>query len=74
MKEDYCWQLRVSDDKRSLVKADGSPWFWLGDTAWDLFIRLNREELREYFRNRQEKGFTVIQGVVLMGYHVDFTR
>jgi len=72
MSENYCWRLRVSDDNRFLVKADSSSWFWLGDTAWDLFTRLNREELHEYFRNRQEKGFTVIQGVVLMGYHVDF--
>lgn len=58
-------QLRVSDNKRFLVKADGSPFFWLGDTGWELFHRLNREEADRYLKNRADKGFTVIQAVVL---------
>lgn len=58
-------QLRVSDDKRHLVKKDGSTFFWLGDTAWELFHRLNREEAREYLQNRADKGYTVIQAVAL---------
>ena len=57
--------LRVSDNKRFLVKADGSPFFYLGDTAWELFHRLNREEADTYLRDRADKGFTVIQAVVL---------
>ena len=32
-------QLRISDDKRHLVTEDGKPFFWLGDTAWELFHR-----------------------------------
>lgn len=58
-------QLRVSDNKRFLVKADGTPFFWLGDTAWELFHRLNREEAEKYLKNRADKGFTVIQAVAL---------
>ncbi|MBC8109725.1 MAG: glycoside hydrolase family 140 protein [Verrucomicrobia bacterium] len=58
-------QLRVSENKRYLVQADGKPFFWLGDTAWELFHRLNREDAEKYLRNRAEKGFTVIQSVVL---------
>ncbi|CAN5413176.1 glycoside hydrolase family 140 protein [soil metagenome] len=58
-------QLRVSADKHYLIKNDGSPFFWLGDTAWELFHRLNREEAREYLQNRADKGFTVIQAVIL---------
>ena len=58
-------QLKVSDNKRFLVTADGKPFFWLGDTAWELFHRLNREEAEKYLKNRAEKGFTVIQAVVL---------
>ena len=50
MKDNECWDLQVSDDRRGLVKADGSPWFWLGDTAWDLFIRLDRENVHAYYR------------------------
>jgi hypothetical protein len=57
--------LRVSDNKRFLVREDGSPFFYLGDTAWELFHRLNREEADRYLENRAEKGFTVIQAVVL---------
>jgi hypothetical protein len=58
-------QLKISPDKRHLVKKDGSPFLWLGDTAWELFHRLTREEAREYLANRAAKGFTVIQAVVL---------
>lgn len=58
-------QLQVSANKRFLQTADGKPFFWLGDTAWELFHRLNREEATSYLKNRAEKGFTVIQAVVL---------
>jgi hypothetical protein len=58
-------QLAVSDNKRFLQTADGKPFFWLGDTAWELFHRLNREEAELYLKNRAAKGFTVIQAVAL---------
>lgn len=58
-------QLKVSDNKRYLVTTDNKPFFWLGDTGWELFHRLNREEADMYLRNRAEKGFTVIQAVAL---------
>ncbi|MBI4664580.1 MAG: glycoside hydrolase family 140 protein [Verrucomicrobia bacterium] len=57
--------LKVSPNKRFLVKEDGSPFFYLGDTAWELFHRLNRDETDFYLSNRVDKGFTVIQAVVL---------
>jgi hypothetical protein len=57
--------LKVSENGRFLVKADGSPFFWLGDTAWELFHRLDREDSERYLRDRAAKGFTVIQAVVL---------
>jgi len=58
-------QLSVSANKRFLVTKDGKPFFWLGDTAWELFHRLSREEADQYLKNRTEKGFTVIQAVAL---------
>lgn len=58
-------RLKVSDDRRFLVSADGRPFFWLGDTAWELFHRLNRDEAERYLRNRAERRFTVVQAVVL---------
>jgi hypothetical protein len=58
-------RLKISDNKRFLVKSDGAPFFWLGDTAWELFHRLNREEADRYLKNRADKGFTVVQAVAL---------
>ncbi|MBG9376233.1 glycoside hydrolase family 140 protein [Panacibacter sp. DH6] len=58
-------QLRIGADKHYLQKKDGTPFFWLGDTAWELFHRLSREEAVTYLQNRADKGFTVIQAVVL---------
>ena len=57
--------LKISDNHRFIVKADGSPFFYLGDTAWELFHRLNREDAERYLKNRADKGFTVIQAVIL---------
>jgi hypothetical protein len=58
-------RLRVSENHRYLQYDDGTPFFYLGDTAWELFHRLNREEATWYLSNRAAKGFTVIQAVVL---------
>ncbi len=58
-------RIRVSADKRHFEYEDGSPFFYLGDTAWELFHRLNREEADLYLENRASKGFTVIQAVAL---------
>jgi hypothetical protein len=58
-------RLRVSDNQRFLVRGDGKPFFWLGDTAWELFHRLDRADTEVYLRDRARKGFTVIQAVVL---------
>ena len=58
-------KLKVSDNHRFLVTESGTPFFWLGDTAWELFHRLNREDAERYLRDRAEKGFTVIQAVAL---------
>ncbi len=58
-------KLKVSDNHRFLVTANGQPFFWLGDTAWELFHRLNREEAETYLKNRSERRFTIVQAVVL---------
>lgn len=57
--------LKVSENKRFLVYEDGTPFFYLGDTGWELFHRLNKEETEKYLENRRAKGFTVIQAVAL---------
>jgi hypothetical protein len=64
-------RLRVSDNGRFLVTADGKPFFWLGDTAWHMFGKsvrddsANQPSARLYFANRAAKGFTVIQSVIV---------
>lgn len=63
--------LRVSDPHRFLVAADGRPFFWLADTAWQLIHDLDEAELRRYFADRRAKGFTVIQTVALAEHRFD---
>lgn len=58
-------QLVVSSNKRFFAKASGEPFFWLGDTGWLLFSRLTREEAEKYLIDRKQKGFNVIQVMVL---------
>jgi hypothetical protein len=60
-------QLKVSSNGRYFVDQKGAPFFYLGDTAWLIFQRLNREEVDEYLKDRAGKGFTVIQAYVLRG-------
>ncbi|MEM7657102.1 MAG: DUF4038 domain-containing protein, partial [Bacteroidota bacterium] len=57
--------FKVSENGRFFVHADGSPFFYLGDTAWELLHRLSREEMDLYFRDRAAKGYTVVQCVIL---------
>ncbi|WP_409014704.1 glycoside hydrolase family 140 protein [Emticicia sp. 21SJ11W-3] len=54
----------VSENKRFILK-DGKPFFWLGDTAWELFHRLNREDADYYLKKRAAQHYTVIQAVAL---------
>lgn len=57
--------LRISADRRSLSTADGKSFFYLADTAWELFHRLDLTEAKDYLRDRAAKGFTAIQSVAL---------
>ena len=58
-------RLQVAPNHRYLQFTDGTPFFYLGDTAWELFHRLTREEAGRYLEDRARKGFTVIQAVAL---------
>jgi hypothetical protein len=57
--------LTLSENKRFLMTENGDPFFWLGDTGWLLFTKLNREEAEKYLEDRKQKGFNVIQVMVL---------
>jgi hypothetical protein len=45
-------RLQVTNDGHYLQFADGEPFFWLGDTGWELFHRLKLEEIKQYLDNR----------------------
>lgn len=57
--------LRVSDNGHFLQQADGEPFFWLGDTGWLLFSKLDRDQVETYLENRRQKGFNVVQVMML---------
>jgi len=60
-----CVNLKISNDRRFIIKENGEPFFWLADTAWELFHRLECDEAVEYLATRASQGFTVIQAVAL---------
>jgi hypothetical protein len=57
--------ITPSPDHRFLVTQSGQPFFWLADTAWEIFHRLKRDEAEDYLETRRQQGFNVIQAVVL---------
>jgi hypothetical protein len=57
--------LQASNNGRFLKHADGTPFLWLADTAWQLFHRLGRENADHYLKTRADQGFNVIQAVGL---------
>lgn len=58
-------RVSVDGSGRYLQTEDGAAFFWLGDTAWELFHRLTLAETEHYFQVRASQGFNVIQAVVL---------
>jgi hypothetical protein len=63
--------VRVADDLRHFAYADGSPFFWLGDTSWmGLTKRLTwPEDFQQLTADRRAKGFTVVQ--IVAGLYPD---
>jgi hypothetical protein len=60
-------RLKVSPNGRYFVDQNGTPFFYLADTCWLLFQRLDHDEVDEYLKDRVAKGFTVIQAYVIRG-------
>jgi hypothetical protein len=55
--------VRVSRDGSHLEHADGTPFFWLGDTAWNGALLSKAEDWDKYLNDRVAKKFTAIQFV-----------
>jgi hypothetical protein len=58
-------RLIVSPDGHYLQYSNGTPFFWLADTGWLLFSKLDRPETERYLDNRRAKGFNVVQVMVV---------
>ncbi len=56
--------LSISNNRHYIMEGN-NPFFWLGDTAWLLFSNLTKEEAYIYLKNRADKGFNVIQAVLI---------
>ncbi len=53
-------RLRVSENRHFLVREDGSPFFWLGDTGWYMW-RITPGDVDLYMSHRAKHDFTIIQ-------------
>lgn len=58
-------QIKVSDNERFLATKENMPFFWLGDTDWEMFHRLTREEAVSFIETRSRQGFNILQAVAL---------
>ncbi|OXB07426.1 glycoside hydrolase family 140 protein [Flavobacterium pectinovorum] len=58
-------RIKVSKNQHYFITEDEKPFFWLGDTGWLAFGKLDRESINKYFQDRKAKGFNVVQVMVL---------
>lgn len=57
--------LKLSNNQRYIENGDHTPFIWIGDTAWELFHKLDRRDAKRYLKTRAKQGFTIIQAVIL---------
>ncbi len=62
--------LKVSENGRFLIRENGEPFFYLGDTAWSIFRNCNREQVDIYLQDRADKQFTAIEACVLFASRI----
>jgi hypothetical protein len=65
--------VTVSADGRHFEHRDGTPFFWLGDTAWNGVLRADPDEWDAFLAERSRRGFSVVQffGSTWRGFLVD---
>ncbi len=54
----------VAANGRHLAHRDGTPFFWLADTAWNGVLKAKRADWQRYLARRREQGFTAVQAVL----------
>jgi hypothetical protein len=55
--------IRVAADGRYFVHDDGTPFFWMGDTAWNGPLKSSAEDWALYVKERARQKFSVVQFV-----------
>ena len=55
--------IRVADSGRHFAHLDGTPFLWIGDTAWNGPMLSTDEEWRWYVAQRTRQSFTAVQWV-----------
>src|SRR5437763_957721 len=55
---------RISENGHHLVSSTtGEPFFWQGDTEWELLYLLSAEDAKALLHARRLQGFTVVQAM-----------
>lgn len=65
-------ELEVQNGELFIQHEDGSPFLWIGCTAWGLTEWLSREEIDLYLDDRKSKGMNVVQFCLFWGKRVDY--
>jgi len=56
--------IKISKNGRYFIDENGKPFFWQGDTEWELFHLFSVSETRALLQERRNQGFNVIQVMV----------
>ena len=60
----YDTGIGISENGRYFVDAERRPFFWQGDTEWELLHLLSVPDAEELLRERRTQGFNVVQVMV----------
>lgn len=64
--------LKVVEGSRYLEHEDGTPFLWMGCTAWGMTEWLTREDVDLYLDDRLSKGMNVVQLCLFWGKRQDY--
>jgi hypothetical protein len=56
--------LHINQGSHYLTDRSGKPFFWMGDTEWELFHQLPVSDAKKLLLERKKQGFTVVQVMV----------
>lgn len=65
--------LRIAQCGRHLAHEDGTPFFYLADTAWNGPLLSNEDDWAAYLADRSAKGFTAIQFIMMAPWSAAYT-